>query len=207
MKKFSGVGFSAVSVFAIAAAFSGIPDTGSAGPNPFLGDIVAGGYNFCPRGWAKAEGQLLAISQNTALFSLIGVTYGGDGQTTFGLPDLRGRIAMGLGTGPGLSPNSMGGKSGAETQSLTVNQMPGHAHAVNANNLDGDRPGPGDKLLAAAPPSGTGSETIYSDQAPTRQMASTMIANAGQGQPLSVQDPYLVMTYCIATSGQYPTRP
>lgn len=192
---------------ALSATLTALPEQAAAGAEPYIGDIVAVGFNFCPRGWARTDGQLLPISSNTALFSLIGTTYGGDGRTTFGLPDLQGRIAMGQGTGPGLTPRTQGQKLGVEATVLTVNELPSHSHAVNANNLDGDRPGPGGKLLAAAPPSGTGSETIYSDQDPTRTMAPAMIANAGQSQPLSVQDPFLATTYCIATIGVYPSRP
>ena len=148
----------------------------------------------------------MPISSNTALFSLLGTTYGGDGRTTFGMPDLRGRTAMGQGNGPGLTPRGEGQKFGAEARTLTANQLPSHSHAVNANNLDGDKAGPGNKLLAAAPPSGTGSETIYSDQDPTTQMSPQMIANAGSSLPFNVQDPYLTVTYCIATLGIYPSR-
>ncbi|WP_083803352.1 phage tail protein [Roseovarius sp. TM1035] len=184
-----------------------VPHRAEAGLNPFIGDIIAVGYNFCPRGWMSAEGQILAISSNTALFSLIGTTYGGNGTSTFGLPDLRGRGAMGEGTGLGLSPRSQGEMTGAESVTLSAAQMPLHSHAVNANNLDGDLPGPGNKLLAAAPPSGVGSETIYSDQGPTVTMAPPMIGVSGQSQPFNVEDPALVMQYCIATQGVFPSRP
>ena len=206
MKYLKSAAYSTLSILALASTFSVSADRAAAGANPYLGDIVAVGENFCPRGWASAEGQLLPISQNTALFSLLGTTYGGDGRTTFGLPDLRGRVAMGQGRGPGLTPRREGEKFGAETRTLVANQLPSHSHAVNANNLDGDKPGPGGKILAAAPPGGTGSETIYSDQGPTVQMSSQMIANAGQSQPFNVEGPYLVMRYCIATTGVFPPR-
>ena len=196
---------SALSVIAATATFSGAPTKASA-DEPFLGDIIAVGFNFCPRGWTAAEGQLLPISSNTALFSLLGTTYGGDGRSTFGLPDLRGRTAMGQGSGPGLTPTSMGTKKGAEAITLTVAQMPPHRHTVRANNLDGDKAGPGGKLLAAAPPSGVGSETIYSTEPATTQMSAAMISPSGGGQPMAVQDPYLVMRYCIALTGVYPSR-
>ena len=166
---------------AAAAALTTVPEASHAGTQPFLGDIIAVGETFCPRGWAATDGQLLSISQYTALFSLLGTTYGGNGTTTFGLPDLQGRIAMGPGNGPGLTPRTSGEKFGTETKTAQASQMPSHSHAVNANNLDGDRPGPGGKLLAAAPPSGTGSETIYSDQPPTRTMNPAMIGNVGGG--------------------------
>lgn len=206
MKFFKGVTFSAASILAFAATLSGTPDRAAAGANPYLGDILAVGETFCPRGWVAADGQLLPISSNTALFSLLGTTFGGDGRTTFGLPDLRGRAAMGLGRGPGLTQRTIGQKLGAEGVVLNSLQLPSHTHAVNANNLDGDRPGPGGKLLAAAPPNGAGSETIYSDQPHNRTMSTQMIGHTGGAQPLGVQDPFLVMRYCVATVGEYPPR-
>lgn len=206
MKYLKRVTCTAVSIFTLAATFSATPDPAAAGPDPYIGDIVSVGFNFCPRGWASAEGQLLPIASNTALFSLIGTTYGGDGRTSFGLPDLRGRIAASQGSGPGLTPRSQGSMIGAEGVTLSAGQLPAHSHAVNANNLDGDKGGPGGKVLAAAPPSGTGSETIYSDQPATRQISAEMIATTGGSASFNVEDPYLVMQYCIALEGLYPSR-
>ncbi len=191
---------------ALAVTLFHTPQQAQAGTDPYLGDILAVGETFCPRGWAGAEGQLLSIAQYSALFSLLGTTYGGDGRTTFGLPDLCGRRAMGQGSGPGLTVRQEGQKFGAERVTLTVNNLPSHNHAVNANNLDGDKPGPGRKLLAAAPPNGAGSETIYSSQGPTVQMSSQMIQNSGGNQPLSIQDPYVAIRYCIALEGLFPSR-
>jgi microcystin-dependent protein len=207
MKYLDKIKYSVISALALAATFSSTPNQAAAGSNPFIGDIIAVGYNFCPRGWISAEGQLLPIASHTALFSLIGTTYGGDGRSTMGVPDLRGRVAMGLGRGPGLTDRRIGNRHGTESRVLTENQLPSHTHAVNANNLDGDKPGPGNKLLAAAPPGGSGSETIYSTGGVTNQMSSQMIATAGGSQPLFVQNPYLVMKYCVAVVGQYPSRP
>jgi len=207
MNYLKSAAYSSMSILALATTFLGVPDKAAAGPNPYIGDIMAVGENFCPRSWTEAAGQLLPISSNTALFSLLGTTYGGDGRTTFGLPDLRGRRAMGQGNGPGLTQRREGQKFGAEAHTLTAAQMPSHSHTVNANNLDGDKPGPGGKILAAAPPGGTGSETIYSDQGPSVQMSPQMIADSGGSQPLDVVDPYLVMRYCIALQGIYPSRP
>lgn len=188
-----------------AASFSA-PDRAEADANPLLGEIMIVGFNFCPRGWVAAQGQLLAISDYQALFSLYGTNYGGDGRVTFGLPDLRGRVAIGEGSGPGLSTARLGTKTGAETTTMTVATMPSHNHTVNANNSDGDKPGPGGKLLAAAPTGGTGNETIYSTVTPDRQMASTMIADSGSGQAFYVTDPKLGLYHCIATSGAFPSR-
>ena len=100
---------------------------------PFIGEIRIFGFNFAPRGWALCDGQLLPISQNSALFSLLGTIYGGDGRTTFALPDLRGRAALHEGTGPGLSPRQLGQRSGSETNTLTVNQLPPHTHQARAD--------------------------------------------------------------------------
>lgn len=172
----------------------------------YIGQIVIVGENFCPRGTASAEGQLLAIASNTALFSLYGTFYGGDGRTTFGLPDLRGRRAMGQGTGPGLTPRSEGQRGGAETVTLTERELPAHSHAVNATNADGDQPGPGGKILAAAPPNGAGSETIYSDQPANRAMSDAMIERTGAAAPIDLKSPFVALRYCVALQGVFPSR-
>ncbi|MFT4742286.1 MAG: microcystin-dependent protein [Yoonia sp.] len=182
------------------------PDKAQAGVDPFLGDIMIVGFSFCPRGWAAADGQLLAINSNQSLFALLGSTYGGDGRTTFALPDLRGRAAIGQGSGPGLSPRRSGQNGGSELKTMTVTTMASHSHAVNANNLDGNKGGPGGKLLAAAPTGGSGNETIYSDTAPTRTMAESMIGATGGSAPISTQDPFLSVYHCIATEGSFPPR-
>ena len=192
---------------ALVSALSAAPGVATAATQPYLGEVMAVGETFCPRGWMDANGALLPISSYTALFSLIGATYGGDARTTFALPDLRARIPMGTGSGPGLDPRPWGQRAGSETQTLTVNQLPSHSHAVNANNLDGDKPGPGGKLLAAAPISGTGNETIYSNEAATVTMSPTMIAPTGGNQAVNIQNPYLVIRYCIAVNGVFPSRP
>ncbi len=197
----------ALSALALAVACMATPDRALAGPNPYYGEIAAMGIvGFCPRGWASAEGQILAINDNQALFSLLGTTYGGDGRTTFGLPDLRSRTPIGEGSGPGLTPRYWGQKSGLEQTSLETSQLASHNHAVNANNLDGAWAGPRDKILAAAPNSGTGTETIYSDQPATVQMSSQMIATTGSNAAFSVLDPTEVIRYCIALTGTYPSR-
>lgn len=198
---------SALPALALAVACMAAPDRAQAGPNPYVGEIAAMGISgFCPQGWASAEGQLLQVSGNETLFSLLDTTYGGDGRTSFGLPDLRGRAPIGEGSGPSLTPHHRGQKGGLEQTSLETGQLASHNHAVNANNLDGDKPGPGGKILAAAPTGGTGTETIYSDQGPTVQMSSQMIASTGSGSPINVLDPTLVIRYCIALVGIYPSR-
>lgn len=195
---------STLSLLVAAATFSSTPNLAAADSNPYLGDILAVGENFCPRGWAAAHGQVLAISQYSALFALLGTTYGGDGRSTFGLPDLRSRVPMGQGSGPGLTPRNQGQKFGAESHTFRTSEMPSHSHAVRANNLEGDKGGPGGKLLAAQV---SGHETIYSDKLATRTMSAEMITNTGGGQPFNLQGPYLTLNYCIALQGIFPSRP
>ncbi len=170
---------------------------------PFLGEIRAFAGNFAPVGWMSCEGQLISISQNPALFSLMGATYGGDGRTTFGLPDLRGRVAMGQGSGPGLTGRVPGQKIGAEIVVLSVNQMPQHGHVLQASSSGTNSTQASANLLAANPStaifktSGTGNTATSSDS----------ISLAGAGQPFSVIQPTQVLTYIIAVEGTYPQRP
>lgn len=196
----------AVCALALSAGLSFAPDRADAGVSPYLGDIMIVGFNFCPRSWLPANGQLLQISSNQALFSLLGTTYGGDGRVTFALPDLRGRVTMGQGSGQGLSPRGSGQQGGLSTKIMSQANMPTHTHAVNANNLDGDKPGPGGKLLAAAPTGGTGNETIYSLAAPNVTMNPAMLSTEGASAAITTQDPYLAVQHCIATQGQFPSR-
>lgn len=182
--------------------------------DPFLGQMMLFGGNFCPRGWTGAEGQLLAISQYSALFSLLGTTFGGDGRTTFGLPDLRGRVPLGgPSAGPGLAAIRLGEKGGRTDVTLTVNELPSHSHMVNANNGHvnfADRLGPGDDFLGAPDVNAPGNPApdlrIYSDQTPNVQMDPRMISNTGNSQSFNIRTPYLGMTWCIALQGVYPSR-
>lgn len=205
MTKFTKYLTVTASVIGLSAVIAGMPDQALA-QDRYLGEIVYNGYNFCPRNTASAAGQLLPISQYTALFSLYGTTFGGDGRTTFGLPDMRGRVPIGQGTGAGLPQVRVGERTGIEAVTLLLTNLANHKHTVNANNLDGDKPGPGNKLLAAAPPSGTGSETIYSDQPANVQMKETMLSDTGENLPVQVMDPYLVINYCVLLTGIYPSR-
>lgn len=183
------------------------PNTASADSSPFIGEIKIVGFNFCPRGWAAANGQLLPIAQNQALFSILGTSFGGDGRTTFALPDFRGRVVLNEGTGPGLTRIRLGERGGSQTARMEANNMPAHNHFVNANNRDGDKAGPGGKLLAAAPPGGAGSETIYNTQpADNRRMNPSMITSTGQSTSFEVIDPRLGMLHCIALQGLFPPR-
>lgn len=197
---------SAVCALTLSVGLASVPNRAAAEVDPYLGDIMIVGFNFCPRGWAAAEGQLLPINQNQALFSLLGTTFGGDGRSTFALPDLRSRVTMGQGSGPGLTTRTAGQRGGSETKFMTEATMPSHSHAVNANNLDGDKAGPGGKLLAAAPPGGMGNETIYSKEPPTRTMAAGMIGDTGGNTAIDTQDPFLSLYHCIALQGLFPPR-
>lgn len=195
-----------VCTLTLSLGLTGTPNRAEAGLEPFLGDIMIVGFNFCPVGWTEAAGQILSISQNQALFALLGTRFGGDGVSTFALPDLRGRLSLGQGAGPGLTPRQMGQKIGAETEVMTEATLPGHSHMVNANNLDGNLPGPGGKLLAAAPTGGTGNETIYSQASPNVTMNAAMIGMTGGSTAIHTQDPSLALYHCIATQGTFPSR-
>jgi len=169
--------------------------------DPMIGEIRMFGGNFAPSGWAKCEGQLLSIAQNSALFSLLGTTYGGDGESTFGLPDLRGRVPLGSGSGPGLSSKTLGQKSGTETNTLSVGQMPSHNHSINAVVADGNKSTPSGNL-----PAGTKLlDPEYSNASATTTMNSNMVANKGSGQSVNNMQPYLSVTFIIALTGVYPS--
>lgn len=185
---------------ATAVSFSSAPVQAQA--DPYLGQVMYFGGNFCPRAWVPAEGQLLQISQWSALFSLFGTTYGGDGRTTFGIPDLRGRAAIGVGTGPGLSPSTWGQKKGTESFTLTIPTMPSHNHIVNASNDQANKNGPGTDFLAI-PDLNT---NIYHEGPATKQMDPGMISNTGGGLPVSKTSPSLGLMACVATEGVFPPR-
>ncbi|WP_236588716.1 phage tail protein [Amphritea japonica] len=181
------------------------PNIAQADSNPYIGEIMAVGYNFCPRGWADADGQLLAINSNTALFSLFGTMYGGDGRTSFALPDLRGRVPVSQGTGPGLSSLSQGQRGGSESFTMTVNNLPAHSHGVQATNDFANKPGPGNKLLAADN-TGLNKYTTVDGSTSFKTMSSTMITNTGGGQTIVKRSPYLAMRWCVSLVGVFPSR-
>jgi microcystin-dependent protein len=169
---------------------------------PFLGQIQAFGFNFPPRGWAFCDGQLLPISANTALFSLLGTMYGGDGRTTFALPDLRGRSIVHIGHGAGLSPIVQGQRGGSETVTLTVANLPSHNHSVTATTNDGtlDEPAAGVRF-------GTAGTAIYAQGgAASVVMAGDSTTNTGGSQGFNIRDPYLGIPYSIAMVGVFPSR-
>ena len=188
---------------------------------PFIGQIQAFGFNFAPRGWAACNGQLLPIAQNTALFSLLGTTYGGDGRTTFGLPDLRGRAPMHYGNGPGLTSRPLGQHSGSEINILNSNQLPAHKHAIDftsqtvnasvsipAVNDDGTTDETENNVLAnnaaSFSPSANADTNLFPFNAKVNGSANT--TNTGASSPVNNMQPYLVVNYCIATVGIFPPR-
>ncbi|KLE36033.1 hypothetical protein AAW00_02080 [Aurantiacibacter luteus] len=174
-----------------------------------MGQVVLTPYNFCPRGFASAQGQILSISQNTALFSLIGTTYGGNGQTTFALPDLRGRTPIAQGQGPGLTPYPLGQQGGVDQVTLTVSQMPAHGHTgtLRAASAAGSTNQPVRNIFAQ----GTTDRETYtaSATAPTNFMDRNElnVFSAGSSQPHTNNSPYLALQWCIALVGIYPSRP
>jgi microcystin-dependent protein len=170
---------------------------------PWLGQLMLVGFNFCPRGWANASGQILPINQNQALFSLFGTIYGGDGRTTFALPDLRGRAPISFGQGPGLSNYQQGSRGGNEYFFINPSQMPSHNHRVQATDTIANKKGPGLDFLAKV---STPDDSIYHDGPPNKLMDPAMIANTGGGQQIVKRSPYLTMLWCVALQGTFPSR-
>ena len=167
--------------------------------DPFVAEIRMAGFNFVPKGWAWCNGQLMPISQNTALFSLLGTTYGGDGKTTFGLPDLRDRTPMHPGAGPGLTSRELGELGGELAVTLAESEMPAHDHGplgAHASNANTGTPSP-DVSLAVT----TG--LSYGPAADLEQMGGVM----GGGQPHENRQPYLGLSFIIALQGVFPSRP
>ncbi len=175
--------------------------------DPFVAEIRIFPFNFAPKGWAFCDGQILPISQNTALFSLLGTVYGGDGKSTFALPDLQGSVPMHPGQGPGLSLFDLGQIGGAETITLLVSEMPVHAHAVGrALNAEGNSITPVNSVWAQAP-AGRGAAALYKEGAPTGQVNVNSLNITGGGLPHNNMQPYLTLNYCIALQGVFPQRP
>lgn len=172
---------------------------------PFLGQVYLVGWNFAARSFALCDGQLLPISQNSALFSLLGTIYGGDGRTSFGLPDLRGRVPMHMGNGPGLSSRRIGEKSGVETVTLTVAEIPSHNHnaRLQAENVAGNTDDPTGNMLAKA--TNTYRAQFRSDDV-AMNSAAVLSDNVGGSQSHYNMQPYLVMNYQIALQGLFPSR-
>jgi microcystin-dependent protein len=170
---------------------------------PFVGEVRMFAGNFAPRGWAFCDGQLLAVSQNDALFSLLGTIYGGDGQTTFGLPDMRGRLAMHAGSGPGLSPRQLGSKSGSEQETLTVNQLPSHRHELLAANTAGSSATPTGSLARDTAGSNLYVQALSANNTPLNNNATNHVGGSRSHSNLM---PFLCVHYIIALVGIYPSR-
>lgn len=169
---------------------------------PFIAEIRIFAGNFAPRGWAFCDGQLLQIAQNTALFSLVGTTYGGDGRNTFGLPNLQGRAPMHPGRGPGLTPRQLGERSGSESVTLTGAQMPAHTHTMRATNSPAASRDPAGNALARS----RGGSAYRSDAANLESMDASALPSVGGGQTHNNMQPFLAMYFIIALQGLYPTR-
>ncbi|MEA2301264.1 MAG: hypothetical protein QOE44_1799 [Solirubrobacteraceae bacterium] len=175
--------------------------------DPFVAEIRIFPFNFAPTGWATCDGQLLPISQNTALFSLLGTSYGGDGRSTFGLPDLQGRVPVSQGQGPGLSSYAVGEALGSDTVTLLDGEMPAHSHVLSAEDpsIQGaDQSAPSSTSVLAASTGGF----AYQPNASTQpvQMNPAAVATLGGSQPHNSLQPYLTLTFCIALQGVYPPR-
>jgi len=169
--------------------------------DPFVGEIRIFGFNFAPRGWAFCDGQLLPISQNTALFSLLGTFYGGDGKSTFALPDMQGNAPVGAGDGPGLSPRFLGETAGSSSVTLLVSEIPLHNHLFNVLSDPGDLKDPSAHFLARSQ-----NGSAYTTPGPLVNMNFQYISITGSSFPHNNMQPYLTANFCIAMQGVFPPR-
>ncbi|MBK9711278.1 MAG: phage tail protein [Kouleothrix sp.] len=170
---------------------------------PFIGEIRIFGFNYAPRGWAMCNGQLIPISQNTALFALLGTYYGGDGRTTFGLPNLQGSAPLDQGQGPGLTQRVIGETGGETNVTLITSEMASHGHTVGADSGASSVAAPTNGMWASA---GRGRPSAYSSNAPSAAMSPAAVGPSGSNQPHNNMPPYLVMNFCIALQGVFPSR-
>lgn len=172
---------------------------------PFLAEVRMVGFNFAPRGWALCDGQILPINQNQSLYSLLGTTYGGDGRTSFALPDLRGRTPTHVGRSNGGADHQLGEKSGEETHTLSAAEMPQHTHELHATNDSADQGSPSGNLPAQVSAS---LDAIYGSagDALDVNLSADSISNTGGGQAHDNMQPYLVVNFCIALQGLFPSR-
>ena len=170
--------------------------------DPFVAEIRIFPFNFAPKGWAWCDGQLLPLSQNTALFSLLGTTYGGNGKSNFALPDLQGRAPMHPGQGPGLSLHDLGETGGSETVTLLESEIPAHSHGVRASGAEGNVTSPVAQQMA----SGVGVNMYTTTLPPATSLNPQALAPAGGDQPHNNMMPYLTFYFCIALQGVFPPR-
>ncbi len=168
---------------------------------PFVGEIRMFAGNFAPRGWAFCDGQLLATSQNDALFSLFGTIYGGDGRTTFGLPEMRGRIPIHAGSGPGLSPRRLGLKGGTENVTITTNTLATHKHTFRASSASGTLSDGENNTISNSP-----SVDLYIEDSPVANMASSGSSFIGGSRSHTNLQPFLCINFIVALVGIYPSR-
>lgn len=171
--------------------------------DPFVAEIRIFGFNFAPTGWAQCNGQLLPLSQNTALFSLLGTTYGGNGKSNFALPDMQANAPMHPGQGPGLSLHDLGEIGGSEFVTLLESEIPAHSHTLRGNNTMGDTPIPGGNTLARFGTTNVYQQTVNSN---LTNMAFEALPPAGGSLPHNSMMPYLVLNFCIALQGVFPPR-
>ena len=172
---------------------------------PFVAEIRAFGFNFPPKGWAFCDGQLMPISQNTALFSLLGTTFGGDGKSTFALPNLKGQAAIQEGQGPGLSDYQLGQTGGSQTESLLISEVPAHAHQARGTSEPAAQQAPAsNRVLARSTPGFAYQSNTNSNLVPLDPRAASV---TGAGFPHNNLPPGLVVNYCIALQGVFPPRP
>jgi microcystin-dependent protein len=175
--------------------------------NPFVAEIRIFPFNFAPNGWAKCDGQLLPISQNTALFSLLGTTYGGNGQTTFSLPNLQDSSPNSFGQGPGLSNYSLGQQGGSQTISLLQSEIPAHTHTMNCNNGNGTSPSPAAAAFAGpAPEADRATLFLYSAATSGATTSMAPLSVTGGSLPHNNMVPFLTLNFCIAMQGVFPPR-
>ncbi len=175
----------------------------------YIGEIRVFGFNFNPRGWAFCRGQLLAISSNTALFSILGTTYGGNGTTNFALPNFQSRVPVEQGQGPGLSQYVLGQQNGVENVTLLLTEMAAHNHTFNVTSATGTQQSSNNAQLARGFKGGFGSGSqakVYSTAAPTQAMDPRGLGPVGGNQPHNNLMPYLALNFCIATQGIFPPR-
>ncbi|HEX5706097.1 MAG TPA: tail fiber protein [Pyrinomonadaceae bacterium] len=170
--------------------------------DPFVAEIRIFPFNFAPKGWAWCDGQLMPLSQNTALFSLLGTTYGGNGKSNFALPDLQGRAPMHPGQGPGLSLHDLGETGGSETVTLLESEIPAHSHAWKVSAQDGTNQSPVNERMAT----GVGGITMYAAPASQTNLSPNALTPAGGDQPHNNLMPYLTFYFCIALQGVFPPR-
>jgi microcystin-dependent protein len=169
--------------------------------DPFVAEIRMFGFTFAPAGWAQCNGQLLPISQNTALFSLLGTFYGGDGKSTFALPDLQGSVPLHQGQGQGLSEYVIGQQGGSQNVTLLQSEIPAHSHSWKASGQDGNEQNPGNQMTAI-----TVGLAMYAPLSQQTEMAPQAISPAGGSLPHNNMMPYLVVNFCIAMQGVFPPR-